>query len=40
MRDKISPQASLVLGVLAQRCCHLTADEILARVYQFLTKST
>ena len=30
MRDKISPQASLVLGVLAQRHCHLTADEILA----------
>ena len=30
MRDKISPQASLVLGVLAQRRCHLTAEEILA----------
>ncbi len=30
MRDKISPQASLVLGVLCERRCHLTAEEILS----------
>ena len=30
MRDKISPQASLVLGVLCERRCHLTAEESLS----------
>lgn len=30
MREKISAQAQAVLAVLAQRRCHLTAEEILA----------
>ena len=32
MKERISPQARMVLGVLSGECCHLTADEILGRL--------
>ncbi|HIU15777.1 MAG TPA: transcriptional repressor [Candidatus Ventricola intestinavium] len=48
MKTRISPQAQMVLGVLSQRCCHLTAEEILgslegigaATVYRALERLT
>ena len=32
MKERISPQANMVLSVLAGERCHLTADEILSRL--------
>ena len=32
MKERISPQARMVLGVLSSDRCHLTADEILGRL--------
>lgn len=48
MKARISPQAQMVLGILSQRCCHLTAEEILdsldgigaATVYRALERLT
>lgn len=32
MREKMSAQTQMVLGVLSEQSCHLTADEILAHL--------
>lgn len=48
MKARISSQAQMVLGILSQRCCHLTAEEILdsldgigaATVYRALERLT